>query len=58
MIGGKEQNGEVIGYEKNDNNNTIVLLVSLMPLVAQSVTITKDFAQVPFGIFVTEITHE
>ena len=46
-------------YEKNENNsNTIVLLVSLMPLVAQSVTITKDFAQVPFGIFVTEITHE
>ena len=55
---GEERNGEVIGYEKNDNNNTIVLLVSLMPLVAQSVTITKDFAQVPFGIFVTEITHE
>lgn len=55
---GEERNGEVIGYVKNDNNNTIVLLVSLMPLVAQSVTITKDFAQVPFGIFVTEITHE
>lgn len=55
---GEEQNGEVVGYVKNDNNNTIVLLVSLMPLVAQSVTITKDFAQVPFGIFVTEITHE
>lgn len=55
---GEEPNGEVIGYVKNDNNNTIVLLVSLMPLVAQSVTITKDFAQVPFGIFATEITHE
>ena len=56
---GEERNGEVIGYEKNENNsNTIVLLVSLMPLVAQSVTITKDFAQVPFGIFATEITHE
>lgn len=55
---GEERNGEVIGYVKNDNNNTIALLVSLMPLVAQSVTITKDFAQVPFGIFVTEITHE
>lgn len=55
---GEERNGEVIGYVKNDNNNTIVLLVSLMPLVAQSVTITKDFAQVPFGIFATEITHE
>ena len=55
---GEERNGEVIGYVKNDNNNTIVLLVSLMPLVAQSLTITKDFAQVPFGIFVTEITHE
>ena len=55
---GEERNGEVIGYVKNDNNNTIVFLVSLMPLVAQSVTITKDFAQMPFGIFVTEITHE
>ena len=55
---GEERNGEVIGYVKNDNNSTIVLLVSLMPLVAQSVTITKDFAQVPFGIFATEITHE
>lgn len=55
---GEEPNGEVIGYVKNDNNSTIVLLVSLMPLVAQSVTITKDFAQVPFGIFATEITHE
>ena len=24
---GEERNGEVIGYVKNDNNNTIVLLV-------------------------------